>query len=485
MNFALLGDHPDGLDMARALVESGRYRLRSYAGSVIGAEYLRRWQLDFGLEGDVEDIFADPAIALVIVADRLDNRFGLVRRALQSEKHVLCVHPLSSSPDAAYEAALLQKEKGCALFPLLPEVGHPAFEHVAKLIAQDRARHGKEKDVTALPHLIQMERHDTESVFYDVRSQAGVWAVGAETKPGCPGWEVLRYLAGEIVEVSAFSQWVEVMPHEPLVLTGVFERGGMFQTTLIPHQAESNWRLTVYLHRDQAHLVFPEGWPGPARLTWRDENGEMREESWENWNPWPWLVTAFENMLAVTEQRVSSFGDSAERDGRTAEPCEDTFHGSAVERGDSTSITRATPSRQGESGDNSEAIVAAPRKGNVWENGRLVSWQDEIRCLELDDAAWRSVERRRSSTLEYQEAVEQASVKGTMTLMGCGLLWLSLLLLILSIWVPFMGYLIIPMFAVFLVLQLLLWLVFPPQQPKAAQSQKESSGQQGPTANPS
>ena len=53
-----------------------------------------------------------------------------------------------------------------------------------------------------------------------------------------------------------------------------------------------------------------------------------------------------------------------------------------------------------------------------------------MRCLELDDAARRSVARRRASALEYQEATEEAGFKGTMTLLGCGLLWVSLLLLI-------------------------------------------------------
>src|SRR5580704_15069933 len=90
---------------------------------------------------------------------------------------------------------------------------------------------------------------------------------------------------------------------------------------------------------------------------------------------------------------------------------------------------------------------------------RGLAWQDEVRCLELDDAARRSVERRRNSTLEYQEATEQASFKGTMTLVGCGLLWLSLVLLILSAWVPKLGWVIAPVFGAFLLLQVLRWVI--------------------------
>ena len=47
-----------------------------------------------------------------------------------------------------------------------------------------------------------------------------------------------------------------------------------------------------------------------------------------------------------------------------------------------------------------------------------------------------------------------------MTLLGCSLLWLSLAFLILSIWVPWLGWLIPPVFAAFLLLQVLLrWVV--------------------------
>ena len=89
----------------------------------------------------------------------------------------------------------------------------------------------------------------------------------------------------------------------------------------------------------------------------------------------------------------------------------------------------------------------------------MPTWQDAIRCLELDDAARRSVQRRRASTLEYPEATEEVGFKGTMTLVGCGLLWLVLLLAILSYWVPYLGWLIAPVLVFFLALQLLRWVI--------------------------
>ena len=68
MRFALLGDHPDGLDFVRALLASGRHDLISYAGPSPGAEYLRRWGVRPRLVGDSEELLADPAVEAVVIA---------------------------------------------------------------------------------------------------------------------------------------------------------------------------------------------------------------------------------------------------------------------------------------------------------------------------------------------------------------------------------------------------------------------------------
>jgi hypothetical protein len=46
-----------------------------------------------------------------------------------------------------------------------------------------------------------------------------------------------------------------------------------------------------------------------------------------------------------------------------------------------------------------------------------------------------------------------------MTLVGCSVLWGSLVLLILSRWVPWLGWVIVPLLVLFLALQLLRWVV--------------------------
>jgi hypothetical protein len=249
-------------------------------------------------------------------------------------------------------------------------------------------------------------------------------------KPALPGWDVLRTLGGEIGELIAYGFQEEVEPQAPLLLAGRFERGGLFQMSLVPGQQESLWRLGVVGSYGRAELLFPQGWPGPSWLRWRDADGEQREETWDAWNPWGALVEVFESALANGRGRAALVLSA--QAGQVSP----------------TAIEVGVPRQQ------VLEIADAPS----------LSWQDEIRCLELDDAARRSVQRRRASTLEYQEASEEASFKGTMTLVGCGMVWLSLILLILSRWVPWLGWLIAPVFGFFLLLQLLRWVVPPKQE---------------------
>jgi hypothetical protein len=104
-----------------------------------------------------------------------------------------------------------------------------------------------------------------------------------------------------------------------------------------------------------------------------------------------------------------------------------------------------------------------------------LTWQDAIRCLELDDAARRSVQHRRVSTLEYPEATEEVGFKGTMTLVGCGLLLTSVLVLVLSRLFPSrVWWVIVPVFLLFLGLQLLRWLIPSTRDARGPSSRQDS-----------
>src|SRR5579875_4179121 len=135
MHFALLGDHPDGVDMACALAECGRHRLLAYT-TPLSEEALRRLGGEVRPVSDVEEVLADPAIEAVIVAGPASVRPAQLRRALQSERHVLCVHPPDQTPEIAYEAAMIQNDTGCVLLPLLPESTHPASRRLTEFVCR-------------------------------------------------------------------------------------------------------------------------------------------------------------------------------------------------------------------------------------------------------------------------------------------------------------------------------------------------------------
>src|SRR5262245_35416909 len=132
MRFALIGSHPDGLQLAHALTAKGSRLLAVFEASAL------EFAPDARTYADLEELLADPAIDLLIVAGELNARAEQLRRALQSERDVLCVHPCDSKPDRAYEAALIQSEVRRVLLPVLPDVLHPAFSQLGQLVREGR-----------------------------------------------------------------------------------------------------------------------------------------------------------------------------------------------------------------------------------------------------------------------------------------------------------------------------------------------------------
>lgn len=92
-----------------------------------------------------------------------------------------------------------------------------------------------------------------------------------------------------------------------------------------------------------------------------------------------------------------------------------------------------------ERGDHEISLPApAPDQQVLAEFARAVNfdpltldWSDAIRAAELADAAWLSLERRRSVDVFHEKRNELASFKGRMTSLGCGLIWFTLFMLIL------------------------------------------------------
>ncbi|HZT79566.1 MAG TPA: hypothetical protein VFA26_05075, partial [Gemmataceae bacterium] len=211
MRFALLGSHPDGLEMASALVESGRHELIAWTGAAVGDDYLRRWGGRARRVADLEEVLADPAVEMIVVAGTPANRPAQLRRALQSERDVLCVHPCAASPDVAYEASLIQGDTKRVLLPLLPGALHPGVVRLAELLGDPAGPVGRLR-------LIEIERTAAGEVLLDAAAEGH--------RPGLPDWDVLRALGGEVAEVTAFAGPEAATAGEPLLLAGRFEKGG-------------------------------------------------------------------------------------------------------------------------------------------------------------------------------------------------------------------------------------------------------------------
>src|SRR5262249_16380083 len=154
----------------------------------------------------------------------------------------------------------------------------------------------------------------------------------------------------------------------------------------------------------RAEVLIPHEWTGPVTIRYVDAGGKEHEESWDGWDPWQALVRVFEEEV-----------DRQERAGTERE----------------NSINVNPEEVQGMLG----LKAGAARQGPV-------SWLDAVRAQELDDAVRRSVERRRPVPLEYPEATEETGFKGTMTLIGCAVLWGILLMAVLSMWWPTVGWLV-------------------------------------------
>ncbi|HEV3144366.1 MAG TPA: Gfo/Idh/MocA family oxidoreductase [Gemmataceae bacterium] len=362
MRFALLGDHPDGLEMARSLVATGRYELAAVLDAPIPefAPSARPFT-------DFEEILADPAVELVIVAGKLTVRGEQLRRALQSERHVLCVHPCADRLDRAYEAALIAEETKKMLLPLLPDSLQPAIVQFAQTL--------------------QSKAVGSRRFEWLTWEQRVCGSLGEERAFG--GWDLLRRLGGEIVEVSGFAEQEDLLRDKPLLATGRFEKGGLFQIILLPLRKEETTWLTLEVESATVELEKPTD--GLWRVAPSDGSSPL--PSMPAGNRWHGLLSVFEMALS-----------------NPAEPLP-------------------------------------------------LTWDDAIRTMELDDALRQSVEKRRAIPMEYAEVSEQASARGSITLIGCGMIWLMLLAFAVSIWLPWIRWLVVPMLVGFLGLLAVRWIV--------------------------
>ncbi len=369
MRFALLGSDSYGRALTDALLQSDSHELLYYFPEQKDATLPEEWG-NAKLIYDGEEIRADPAVEMIIVASHLDRRADHLRRSIQSERHVLCLYPTEAKPDSAYEASMIQQETGYLLMPLIPELVHPALRRLHEILSAEECMIGSIQ-------LVDLEHRSAGPL--------------ADETLCLPNWTALRMLGGEIVEVSLLASEEEIGEESTLLVSGRFEKGGMFQQSLMPNQQVDRYRIRILGTEGELELFCPLGLEASAILSWHDSRGELQEEHWNEWSPWELLA---EELEASLEQKKAT-----------------------------------------------------------------LDWQDAIRALELDDAVRRSHKRGKTVQLEYPDAGEEVNFKGTMTLIGCALLWIIILLAFLSRFVPWLGWGIGPVLFIFLVTQLLRYVI--------------------------
>lgn len=359
MRFLLLGDHPDGVAAAMALAT--RHEFAAFAGPEATATSFRQLSLAPRYFTDAETALAQKDLDWAIVADDLPHRETLLKRALQSELNVAVVHPPDLEPDIAYEALLILQDTRKQLVPLLPDRTAPALVRLGQ-------------------HLQEQMPGPWRQVELEVAfSPPENWA----DHPLLTLWEPLRFLAGEIQDLTVLNPEADALRLDlPLVFTGRFSRGGLFQVMLAPKDGlATGYRLTVRGERGEVKLHAPAGWFGEATM----ETAQGKE-------------------VIACSSRKAALGHQ---------------------------IDAESPP---------------------------VTWTEATRCLELFDAAKRCVKRKRLVVLDYEAVGEVGNFKSTMAALGCGTLILIMILFFATPTFPFLKYLIIPLLAGFLLLQLLRWL---------------------------
>lgn len=253
MRALLLGSHPDAVDLAVALASAGVLDLTAYAGPPDVAAHWqgRGWPVQ--VLRDAEAALALRNIDWIVVGDDLPFRPFLLKRALQSERHVLAVHPVDLEPDVCYEAMLILGDTKKRAVPLLPERATAAFTTLSEALQ------------TA--GLGPIQRVDLEYEF----SPPPSW----EAHPLLHAWHLPRLVAGEIRELSALSQTEEPTLASTVAISGRYQAGAFFQLHLTPRPGMyDSLHLVVKGQQGELELVLPTGWFGGGHLQWRTAAAE-------------------------------------------------------------------------------------------------------------------------------------------------------------------------------------------------------------------
>jgi predicted dehydrogenase len=210
----------------------GEVHARNLTGRVVGAGLVGVADVDTSrasaladelccVAGSVEELLSHADVEGIVIATPVATHLDLIREAAAAGKHVLCEKPFASQVEEAIDVLDLVRAAGIVL-----QVGfHRRFDP-----DYAEAHHRLARGDMGEPYLVRTSMRDMAPPAEEiVRAQAGGFVVDATGHD----FDALRWLAGEIREVSAFGAalssplFESIGDHDNLVLVVRFASGAL------------------------------------------------------------------------------------------------------------------------------------------------------------------------------------------------------------------------------------------------------------------
>jgi myo-inositol 2-dehydrogenase/D-chiro-inositol 1-dehydrogenase len=376
MNFALLGDDVRILPLIRAIQSSALHEV-SHVWEVGPQSEVGR---EIGRARSVaawEELLPKDGPRAVILAGDSDDLLTASRRLLGEGKPLFVLPCLGQAASFVYELTLDQADTGAVLGPIFPLRAHPLMTKLARLIC--------EGELGALLHL-QLERR--------LMPEAGrLLAAEQMDRAFLADADLLRFLGGEYDQVTALRSGDPAVGFSlaSVTLSGAGKPQAVWSASAADGHAA--WMITVLGVCGSATL---SGDPDRQELTL-----EVRKAGGSN----------------------STFGAS-HRD-EALKLVEAVLANADGNRVVYTESVNASDGRD----------LLALVEGVLASDEAAPRWADLTRAFDWVDATRRSLRRRRTIDLHFEELSERSQFKSQMTAIGCGVLMFTLVAVVLYLMV--------------------------------------------------
>lgn len=372
MNFALLGDDPRILSLLRAIRSRADHSLTHIHG-VDPRSDVGRVVAGARSVAAWDELLAKDGPQAVIVAGDGDDLLAAARRLLGEGKPLFVLPCIGQAASFVYELTLDQADTGVVLAPIFPPRSHPLVMKLAGLTGGE---------LGSLLH-VQLERRLIPNAGRLLTAEQLDRAFLADA-------DLLRFLGGEYDQVTALRSGDPTSGFSlaSVTLAGARRPQAVWSAS-VASESEPSWKLTVL---GQAGMAVLSGDPdrevlkldlrvSGAMSTAMALDTEMGRDSLE----------VVEAVLAVESSGVNTSESAAAAEGREL----------------------------------MTVVESALSTGKPVPN-----WSDLTRLFDWLDATRRSLRRRRTIDLHFEELSERSQFKSQMTAIGCGVLMFTLVALV-------------------------------------------------------